>query len=50
VSFAKKLEELRLNVDRIGSVHGRSSTIEEPQLDDRGAAHALEGLKHLLTR
>jgi glyoxylase-like metal-dependent hydrolase (beta-lactamase superfamily II) len=29
VSFAKKLEELRLNVDRIGSVHGRSSTIEE---------------------
>jgi glyoxylase-like metal-dependent hydrolase (beta-lactamase superfamily II) len=29
VSFAKKLEELRLDVDRIGSVHGRSSTIEE---------------------
>ncbi len=29
VSFAKKLEELRLNVDRIGSVHGRSSTMQE---------------------
>jgi glyoxylase-like metal-dependent hydrolase (beta-lactamase superfamily II) len=29
VSFAKKLEELRLDVDKIGSVHGRSSTMEE---------------------
>lgn len=29
VSFAKKLAELRLNVDRIAGVHGRSATIEE---------------------
>jgi glyoxylase-like metal-dependent hydrolase (beta-lactamase superfamily II) len=29
VSFARKLEELRLNVDKIASVHGRSSTMNE---------------------
>ena len=29
LSFAKKLEGLRLNVDRIAGVHGRSATIEE---------------------
>ena len=29
VSFARKLEGLRLNVDKIGSVHGRSSTMDE---------------------
>ena len=29
VSFAKKLQELKLGVDRIASVHGRTTTIEE---------------------
>jgi glyoxylase-like metal-dependent hydrolase (beta-lactamase superfamily II) len=29
VSFAKKLQELRLNVERIASVHGRTTTIDE---------------------
>jgi hypothetical protein len=29
VRFARKLDELRLDADRIGSVHGRTSTIEE---------------------
>ena len=42
VSFAQKLQELKLGVDRIASVHGRTTTIEE--------LHAIEGLKRLLTR
>jgi glyoxylase-like metal-dependent hydrolase (beta-lactamase superfamily II) len=29
VSFAKKLQQLRLDVDRIASVHGRTTTIDE---------------------
>lgn len=29
VSFAKKLQELKLGVDRIASVHGRTTTIDE---------------------
>ena len=29
MSFAKKLQELRLGVERIASVHGRTTTIEE---------------------
>ena len=29
VSFAKKLQELRLEVERIASVHGRTTTIDE---------------------
>ena len=29
VSFAKKLQDLKLGVDRIASVHGRTTTIEE---------------------
>lgn len=29
VSFAQKLKQLRLNVDRIAGVHGRTATIEE---------------------
>jgi glyoxylase-like metal-dependent hydrolase (beta-lactamase superfamily II) len=29
VSFAKKLQELKLGVDRIASVHGRTATIDE---------------------
>ncbi len=43
VSFAKKLEELGLNVDRIAGVHGRSATIEELR-------SALEGLTPVPTR
>lgn len=42
LAFAKKLEELRLNVDRIAGVHGRSSTMEElrTRLKDTSAAAA----------
>ena len=29
VSFARKLQELKLGVDRIASVHGRTTTIDE---------------------
>ena len=29
ISFAKKLQELKLGVDRIASVHGRTTTIDE---------------------
>ena len=29
VGFAKKLQELKLGVDRIASVHGRTTTIAE---------------------
>jgi hypothetical protein len=29
ISFARKLQELKLGVDRIASVHGRTTTIDE---------------------
>ncbi len=38
VSFAKKLQDLRLGVDRIASVHGRTTTIEELNRAMRSAA------------
>ncbi|HKR37000.1 MAG TPA: MBL fold metallo-hydrolase [Steroidobacteraceae bacterium] len=37
VSFAKKLQELRLGVDRIASVHGRTTTMDELNRAMQGA-------------
>ncbi|HVT45134.1 MAG TPA: MBL fold metallo-hydrolase [Thermoanaerobaculia bacterium] len=40
LSFAKKLKELGLGVDRIAGVHGRTATIEEFRLASEGAGSA----------
>jgi hypothetical protein len=38
VSFAQKLKDLKLGVDRIASVHGRTTTIEELNRAMQGTA------------